>query len=98
MYLYWHPLRVLSMVNDAKRSDMNYISVGGGDDSGGAGLTVQGIPIVKRRTRPAGARRCAPARLANNTRRRRHRLLPWASGQEWPLGEEAGDACCELRP
>jgi quinoprotein glucose dehydrogenase len=48
MYLYSHTLlRVLSMVNDPKRSDMNYISVGGGDDSGGAGLTVQGIPIVK---------------------------------------------------
>jgi quinoprotein glucose dehydrogenase len=48
MYIYSHTLlRVLSMVNDAKRSDMNYISVGGGDDSGGAGLTVQGIPIVK---------------------------------------------------
>jgi quinoprotein glucose dehydrogenase len=48
MYIYSHTLlRVLSMVNDPKRSDMNYISVGGGDDSGGAGLTVQNIPIVK---------------------------------------------------
>jgi quinoprotein glucose dehydrogenase len=26
---------------------MNYTSVGGGDDSGGAGLTVQGLPLVK---------------------------------------------------
>jgi quinoprotein glucose dehydrogenase len=48
MYLYSHTLlRVLSMVNDPKRSDMNYVSVGGGDDSGGAGLTVQGLPLVK---------------------------------------------------
>ena len=39
-------LRVLSMVNDAKRSDMNYISAGGGDDSG-PGLTVQGLPLAK---------------------------------------------------
>jgi quinoprotein glucose dehydrogenase len=47
MYLFSHTLlRVLSMVNEPKRSDMNYISVGGGDDSGG-GLTVQGLPIVK---------------------------------------------------
>ncbi|OFW27239.1 MAG: quinoprotein glucose dehydrogenase [Acidobacteria bacterium RIFCSPLOWO2_02_FULL_65_29] len=46
MYLYSHTLlRVLSMVNEPKRSDMNYISVGGGDGSGG--LTVQGLPIVK---------------------------------------------------
>ena len=37
LYVYSHTLlRVLSMVNDPKRSDMNYISVGGGDDSGGA--------------------------------------------------------------
>ncbi len=35
LYVYSHTLlRVLSMVNDPKRSDMNYISVGGGDDSG----------------------------------------------------------------
>ena len=48
LYLYSHTLlRVLSMVNDPKRSDMNYTSVGGGDDSGGAGLTVQGLPLVK---------------------------------------------------
>lgn len=48
LYLYSHTLlRVLSMVNDPRRSDMNYTSVGGGDDSGGAGLTVQGLPLVK---------------------------------------------------
>lgn len=47
VYVYSHSLlRVLSMVNDSKRSDMNYISVGGGDD-GGPGLTVQGLPIIK---------------------------------------------------
>jgi len=47
IYVYSHSLlRVLSMVNDAKRSDMNYVSVGGGDD-GGPGLTVQGLPIIK---------------------------------------------------
>jgi glucose dehydrogenase len=46
VYVYSHTLtRVLSMVNDPKRSDMNYISVGGGDD--GPGLTVQGLPINK---------------------------------------------------
>jgi quinoprotein glucose dehydrogenase len=48
MYLYSHTLlRVMSMVNDPKRSDMNYISQGGGDDGGGAGLTVQGLPLIK---------------------------------------------------
>jgi glucose dehydrogenase len=47
MYVYSHTLtRVLSMVNDPKRSDMNYISAGGGDDGGG-GLNVQGLPVVK---------------------------------------------------
>ena len=46
IYVYSHSLlRVLSMVNDSKRSDMNYVSVGGGDD--GPGLTVQGLPIIK---------------------------------------------------
>ena len=35
LYVYSHSLlRVLSMVNDPKRSDMNYISAGGGDDGG----------------------------------------------------------------
>jgi quinoprotein glucose dehydrogenase len=48
LYVYSHTLlRVLSMINDAKRSDMNYISAGGGDESGGGGLTVQGLPLVK---------------------------------------------------
>ncbi|MEQ1909496.1 MAG: pyrroloquinoline quinone-dependent dehydrogenase [Vicinamibacterales bacterium] len=47
LYVYSHTLlRVLSMVNDPKRSEMNYISVGGGDD-GGPGLSVQGLPLVK---------------------------------------------------
>ena len=46
LYIYSHTLlRVLSMVNDPKRSDMNYISVGG--DEGGGGLSVQGLPLVK---------------------------------------------------
>jgi quinoprotein glucose dehydrogenase len=40
-------MRVLSMVNDPKRSDMNYISAGGGDDAGGGGLEVEGLPLVK---------------------------------------------------
>jgi quinoprotein glucose dehydrogenase len=49
LYIYSHTLlRVLSMVNDPKRSDMHYISAGGGDDGGGAGaLSVQGLPLVK---------------------------------------------------
>ncbi len=49
LYVYSHTLlRVLSMVNDPKRSDMNYISDGGGGEAGGgAGLTVQGLPLVK---------------------------------------------------
>ncbi len=47
VYVYSHSLlRVLSMVKDEKRSDMNYISVGGGDDGGG-GLSVQGLPLIK---------------------------------------------------
>ncbi len=46
VYVYSHSLlRVLSMVNDAKRSDMNYISVGGGEDGGG--LSVRGLPLIK---------------------------------------------------
>jgi quinoprotein glucose dehydrogenase len=48
VYIYSHTLlRVLSMVNDPKRSDMNYISAGGGDDAGGGGLDVQGLPLAK---------------------------------------------------
>jgi len=47
LYVYSHTLlRVLSMVNDPKRSDMNYTSIGGGDD-GGPGLSVQGLPLAK---------------------------------------------------
>ena len=47
LYIYSHTLvRVLSMVNDPKRSDMAYISAGGGDESGGS-LAVRGLPIVK---------------------------------------------------
>jgi quinoprotein glucose dehydrogenase len=49
LYVYSHTLlRVLSLVNDPKRSDMNYISVGGGAEGGaGPGTTVQGLPLVK---------------------------------------------------
>jgi len=49
MYVYSHTLlRVLSMVNDPKRSDMNYINGGGGGEAGGgAGTLVQGLPLVK---------------------------------------------------
>jgi quinoprotein glucose dehydrogenase len=47
LYVYSHTLtRVLSMVNDSKRSDMNYISAGGNSEDGG-GLSVQGLPVVK---------------------------------------------------
>jgi len=43
LYLYSHTLtRVLSMVTDPKRSDMNYISIGGE-----GALTVQGLPLVR---------------------------------------------------
>jgi quinoprotein glucose dehydrogenase len=49
LYVYSHTLlRVLSLVNDSRRSDMAYISTGGGDDGGGGGgLSVQGLPLVK---------------------------------------------------
>jgi quinoprotein glucose dehydrogenase len=48
LYIYSHTLtRVLSMVNDPKRSDMNYVSAGGASDDGGGGLSVQGLPLVK---------------------------------------------------
>jgi quinoprotein glucose dehydrogenase len=46
LYVYSHALlRVLSLVNDPKRSDMNYITPGNVDDT--AGLSVQGLPLVK---------------------------------------------------
>jgi quinoprotein glucose dehydrogenase len=49
LYVYSHTLlRVLSLVNDPKRSDMNYINAGGGGEAGGGGgTTVQGLPLVK---------------------------------------------------
>jgi quinoprotein glucose dehydrogenase len=48
LYVYSHTLvRVLSMVNDPKRSDMNYISGGGASEDGGGDLSVQGLPIIK---------------------------------------------------
>jgi quinoprotein glucose dehydrogenase len=49
LYVYSHTLlRVLSLVNDPKRSDMAFISTGGGDEGGGSGgLNVQGLPLMK---------------------------------------------------
>ncbi len=50
LYVYSHTLlRVVSLERaDPKRSDMNYVSTGGGDDgSGGGALSVRGIPLVK---------------------------------------------------
>jgi quinoprotein glucose dehydrogenase len=48
-YIYSHTLvRVLSMVNDPSRSDMNFISDGGAsEEGGGGGLGVRGLPLVK---------------------------------------------------
>jgi quinoprotein glucose dehydrogenase len=44
VYVYSHTLlRVLSLVNDPRRSDMNYISSGASDD----GLSVEGLPLAK---------------------------------------------------
>src|ERR1700681_4175229 len=38
--------RLISLVHDEKRSDMDYINGAGGGDTG-SGLTVQGLPLVK---------------------------------------------------
>ncbi len=48
LYVYSHTLvRVLSMVNEPKRSEMNYISAGSASEDGGGGLSVQGLPLTK---------------------------------------------------
>ncbi|MEW6322705.1 MAG: PQQ-binding-like beta-propeller repeat protein [Acidobacteriota bacterium] len=50
LYVYSHTLtRVLSLVNDPKRSDMHFINGGGPSEEGGTGgsLSVQGLPLVK---------------------------------------------------
>jgi quinoprotein glucose dehydrogenase len=47
LYVYSNTLtRAISLVNDSKRSDMDYINGAGGGDTGG-GLTVEGLPLVK---------------------------------------------------
>ena len=48
LYIYSHTLvRILSMVNDPKRSDMNFISDGGASEEGIGSLSVQGLPLIK---------------------------------------------------
>jgi len=49
LYVYSHTLlRVLSLASNPQRSNMTYISTGGGGDGGATGgLTVQGLPLVK---------------------------------------------------
>jgi quinoprotein glucose dehydrogenase len=48
LYIYSHTLvRILSMVNDPKRSDMNFISDGGASEEGVGNLSVQGLPLIK---------------------------------------------------
>lgn len=47
LYVYSNTLtRLISLVNDPKRSDMDFINGAGGGDTGG-GLTVQGLPLVR---------------------------------------------------
>jgi len=47
LYVFSNTLtRAISLVNDPKRSDMDYINGAGGGDTGG-GLTVEGLPLVK---------------------------------------------------
>ena len=47
LYVFSNTLtRLISLANDPKRSDMDFINGGGGGDTGG-GLTVQGLPLVK---------------------------------------------------
>ena len=47
VYVYSNTLtRLISLTNDPKRSDMDFINGAGGGDTGG-GLTVQGLPLVK---------------------------------------------------
>jgi len=47
LYIYSNTLtRLISLVNDPKRSDMDYINGAGGGDTGG-GLTVQGLPLTR---------------------------------------------------
>ena len=48
LYVYSHTLlRVLSMVNDPKRSDMNYISAGGAERRRRRRAERAGLPLVK---------------------------------------------------
>jgi len=47
VYVYSNTLtRLISLVNDQKRSDMDFINGAGGGDTGG-GLTVQGLPLTR---------------------------------------------------
>jgi len=47
VYVYSNTLtRLISLVNDPKRSDMDFINGAGGGDTGG-GLTVQGLPLTR---------------------------------------------------
>jgi quinoprotein glucose dehydrogenase len=47
VYIYSNTLtRAVRLANNPQRSDMNFIMLGGGGDTGG-GLTVQGLPLVK---------------------------------------------------